>query len=59
MYELTNSTHICKSPQNFHLNLLTQMIVLITNSSKEKDNQNKEGEERGPRKKAKPYGEKG
>ena len=59
MYELTNSTHIYKSPQNFHLNLLTQMIVLITNSSKEKDNRNREGEEKALRKEAKTYAERG
>ena len=59
MGELTNSTHICKSPQNFHPNMLTQMIILITNSSKEKDNRNREGEERAPRKEAKTHGEKG
>lgn len=43
---LTQFTHTCKSPQNFHPNQLTQMIVLITNSSKEKKSRNREGEER-------------
>ena len=50
-------THIGKLPNNSYPDKLTQMIILITNSSKEK-NQNKEGEEKAPRRKAKTYEEK-
>ena len=51
-------THIGKLPNNSYPDKLTQMIILITNSSKEK-NRNKEGEEKAPRRKTKSYVENG
>ena len=45
--------------KQFSSKLVDTKIVLIRISSKEKDNQNREGEERAPRKEAKTYEEKG